>query len=85
MNDPANVRTPSEQTEHEALSQKIINTVFPQPTLAEARLNLMAASPIGATPSVFTGAVGGSQQAQDRGPHCRQHGSISLRSTPMTG
>jgi hypothetical protein len=66
MNDPANVRTPSEQAEHEALSQKIFDTVFPPPTLAETRLNMMAASPIGATLSVFTGAVGGSQLAQDR-------------------
>jgi hypothetical protein len=65
MNDPANVRTASEQAEHEALSQKIIDTVFRQPTTAEARLNMMAASPIGTTLSVFTGAVGGSQQAQD--------------------
>jgi hypothetical protein len=65
MNDPANVRTTSEQAEHEALSQKIIDTVFRQPTAAEARLNMMAASPIGTTLSVFTGAVGGSQQAQD--------------------
>jgi hypothetical protein len=37
MNDPANVRTPSEQAEHEAPSLKIIDTVSPQPTLAEAR------------------------------------------------
>jgi hypothetical protein len=65
MNDPANVRTPSEQAEHEALSQKIIDTVFPQPTVAEARLNMMASSPFGATLSVFAGALGGSQQAQD--------------------
>jgi hypothetical protein len=65
MNDPANVRTASEQAEHEALSQKIIDTVFRRPTAAEARLNMMAASPMGTTLSVFTGAVGGSQQAQD--------------------
>jgi hypothetical protein len=65
MNDRANVRTASEQAEHEALSQKIIDTVFRQPTTAEARLNMMVASPIGTTLSVFTGAVGGSQQAQD--------------------
>jgi hypothetical protein len=65
MNDPANVRTASEQAEHEALSQKIINTVFRQPTAAEARLNMMAASPIGTTLSVFIGAAGGSQHTQD--------------------
>jgi hypothetical protein len=65
MNDPANVRTASEEAEHEALSQRIIDTIFRQPTAAEARLNMMAASPIGTTLSVFTGAVGGSQQVQD--------------------
>jgi hypothetical protein len=65
MNDPANVRTHGEQAEHEALSQKIIDTVFPQPTLAEARLNMMAASPIGTVASLVAGAAGGSQQAQD--------------------
>jgi hypothetical protein len=45
--------------------QKIIDTVFLLPTAAEARLNMMAASPIGTTLSVVTGAVGGGQQAQD--------------------
>jgi hypothetical protein len=65
MNDPANVRTPSEQAEHEALSQKIIDAVFPQPTLAQARLNMMAASPIGTIASLITGAAGGNQQAHD--------------------
>jgi hypothetical protein len=65
MNDPANVRTPSEQAEHEALSQKLIGTVFPQPTLAEARLDMMATSPIGTIASLAAGAAGGSQQAQD--------------------
>jgi hypothetical protein len=65
MNDPANVRTPSEQAEHEALSQKIIDTVFPQPTVAEARLDAMEASPLGTAAWLGVRQWGGSVQAQD--------------------
>jgi hypothetical protein len=65
MNDPANVRTPSEQAEHEALTKKIADTVFPRPILAEARVDMMEASPVGTSLSLGTRAIGGGQQAQD--------------------
>jgi hypothetical protein len=64
MNDPANVRTPSEQAEHEALSQKLIDTVFPQPTVAEARLDAMEASPLGTAAWLGARQLGGSERAQ---------------------
>jgi hypothetical protein len=65
MTDPANVLTASEQNEHRALSAKIVETVFPQPVAAAARLDAMESSPVGAIAWVVAREAGASQRDQD--------------------
>jgi hypothetical protein len=65
MKDPANLLTASERTEHPALSEKIVETVFPQPDADAARLSAMANSPFGAIAWTIAHEAGASQRAQD--------------------
>lgn len=65
MSDPARVLTPSEHAEHRALSAAIVRTLVPPPTPDEARLDAMAASPLGTIASLGVNAAGGSQASQD--------------------
>ena len=65
LNDPANIITDAERAEHKALSAKIIETLNPRPTPEEARLDAMAASPLGTIASLATRGLGGNQQSQD--------------------
>jgi hypothetical protein len=64
MKDPANVLTASERNEHRALSAKIVETIYPQPSAAAARLDAMASSPIGTIAWLATREAGGSSRAQ---------------------
>jgi hypothetical protein len=65
MKDPANVLTASERSEHQALSAKIVETIYPQPSAEAARLDAMASSPIGTIAWLATREAGGSPRAQD--------------------
>ena len=65
MSDPARVLTPGEQAEHRALSAAIVRTLVPPPTPDEARLDAMAASPLGTIASLGVNATGGSQASRD--------------------
>jgi hypothetical protein len=64
MKDPANVLTASERNEHRALSAKIIETIYPQPSAEAARLDAMASSPIGTIAWLAAREAGGSSRAQ---------------------
>ena len=65
MGDPANVLTDAERTEHAALSQKLVDTLFPPPTPDQARLDTMLNSPLGAGAYGIANTLGASQQTQD--------------------
>ena len=65
MSDPARVLTPGEQAEHKALSAAIFRTLLPPPTPDEARLDAIAASPLGKMAFLGVRATGGSQASQD--------------------
>lgn len=65
MTDPANVLTAGERNEHRALSEKIVETLIPQPGAEAARLDAMVGSPIGAIAWLAAHEAGASQDEQD--------------------
>src|SRR5579862_4727268 len=66
MKDPANVLTPAEKAERDALTAKFFLTILgPPPTPEQARLEAMAESPIGAAAYVIADAAGAAQWAKD--------------------
>ena len=65
MGNPKRLLTDAERVEHRALSAKIAETLNPPPTPAEARLEAMEASPLGAIASLAAREAGDGQAAQD--------------------
>ncbi|HLY54984.1 MAG TPA: phage portal protein [Stellaceae bacterium] len=66
MRNPANVLTPAEKAEHEALSARLrFNILGPPPTPEEARIDAIADSPIGGAAFTLAGLLGADQKGQD--------------------